>query len=303
MDAPDLTPAEAFAAYESVRSRLPAPPPVAGACRAAASLDALAGQFDVFLLDAFGVLNIGETAIPGVVERLRGLRASGKRMIVLTNAASFPTGELVAKYRRLGYDFAADEVISSRDALRAALAGQAARRWGVMIPEGASLADIPGKALLPLGDDAAPYAEAEGFLLLGSGGWTLARQARLEAALARDPRPVLVGNPDIVAPREAGFTIEPGRFAHLCADRTPVVPRFYGKPFPDVYAMAFERLGQVDRSRVVMVGDSLHTDVLGARVAGVAAALVTGWGFWSGVDPGPAIRASRLAPDFLLERP
>src|SRR5689334_5016588 len=83
MQAPDWTPARAFAAYESVRPRLPSPAPVAGVCRRVASLDALAPDFDVFLLDAFGVLNIGETAIPGVADRLRRLRAMGKRLMVL----------------------------------------------------------------------------------------------------------------------------------------------------------------------------------------------------------------------------
>ena len=279
------------------------PSPVAGACSRVASLEDLAADYDVFLLDAFGVLNIGETAIPGVVERLRRLRARDKRMMVLTNAASFPTGDLVAKYRRLGYDFAPGEVVSSRDALRAALPGGGAPRWGVMLPDGPGLADFPRGEFLPLADDPAAYDEAEGFLLLGSGGWTPARQTRLEAALARAPRPLMVGNPDIVAPREAGFTLEPGHFAHRCADLTGVAPAFFGKPFAGIYELAFARLGPVDRRRVVMVGDSLHTDVLGARVAGVAAALVTGWGFWSGTDPRPAIRSSRLAPDFLLDRP
>lgn len=303
MDAPDWTAARAFAAYEAVRPRLPSPAPVAGACRRIASLDELAAEFDVFLLDAFGVLNIGETAIPGVVDRLRRLRALGKRLMVLTNAASFPTPELVAKYHRLGYDFAPGEVVSSRDALRAALPAAGPRKWGVMIPEDASLGDIPAASLLTLADDPAPYAAVEGFLLLGSGGWTEARQARLESALASAPRPLLVGNPDIVAPRERGFTVEPGWFAHRAADRAGAAPAFFGKPFANVYDIAFARLGRLDRSRVVMVGDSLHTDVLGARTAGVAAALVTGWGFWHGADPAPAIRASGLAPDFLLDRP
>lgn len=53
---------EAFAAYEGVRHRLP---PVSrnAACQQFPDLDAIASEIDVFLLDAFGVLNIGDTAI------------------------------------------------------------------------------------------------------------------------------------------------------------------------------------------------------------------------------------------------
>jgi glycerol 3-phosphatase-2 len=61
-----------------VRHRLPTPRPPASSVHAT-NLDSIADQFDVFLLDAFGVLNIGETAIPGVVERVAGLKARGKQ--------------------------------------------------------------------------------------------------------------------------------------------------------------------------------------------------------------------------------
>ncbi len=56
--------------------------------------------------------------------------------------------------------------------------------------------------------------------------WTDARQTLLEASLQRAPRPVYVGNPDIVAPRENGFSTEPGSFAHRLADETGVSPQF-----------------------------------------------------------------------------
>jgi len=80
---------EAFAAYEAVRHRLPAGTRSA-ACQSLPDLDALADDVDVFLLDAFGVLNIGETAIPGVPERVVGLQKAGKRVIVVSNAAGYP---------------------------------------------------------------------------------------------------------------------------------------------------------------------------------------------------------------------
>jgi glycerol 3-phosphatase-2 len=106
----------AFREYESVRHRLPAVRRQAEFVRAE-NLDAIAEQFDVFLLDAFGVLNIGETAIPGVVDRVNGLRARGKQVMVVTNAAGYPSSVLHARYKRLGYSFGTDDVVSSRMAL------------------------------------------------------------------------------------------------------------------------------------------------------------------------------------------
>ena len=63
----------AFERYEAIRSRLPKaefpndPKP-------APNLAGIAANFGCFVLDAFGVLNRGEMAIPGAVERMEELR-------------------------------------------------------------------------------------------------------------------------------------------------------------------------------------------------------------------------------------
>jgi len=49
-------------------------------------------------LDVLGVLNRGETATPGVVERIEELRQLGKKLIVLKNAVSYTRAEVLAKY-------------------------------------------------------------------------------------------------------------------------------------------------------------------------------------------------------------
>ncbi len=294
---------EAFQAYEAVRHRLPSSGASGRAFRRVTDLGAVADEFDVFLLDAFGVLNIGEAAIPGTRERIDGLRAEGKTVIVVSNAAGFPHGALMEKYRRLGYDFAPEDVVTSRAALLAGMNGRRDLHWGLMATRSTGLRDLEGLNLTYLEEDPGPYAEVDGFLMIGSAAWTEERQALLEAALAARARPVLVGNPDIVAPREGGFSTEPGHFAHRLADSTGVMPQFFGKPFVNIFELAFQRLGSVDKSRTLMVGDSLHTDILGAQAAGVGSALVAGYGFFAGQDIDEAVRRSGIVPDIVVERP
>jgi ribonucleotide monophosphatase NagD (HAD superfamily) len=154
-----------------------------------------------------------------------------------------------------------------------------------------------------LEDDAQAYQQVEGFLLVGSGEWSQKRQDLLESALAHAPRPVCVANPDIVAPRETGFSTEPGYFAHKLAEHAGVSPTFYGKPFRNIYDLAFDVLGPVDRTRVAMVGDSLHTDILGAHTAGIASVLVSDYGFFAGEDALHAIERSGITPDFVARQP
>lgn len=298
-----MTADQAFAEYEAVRQVLPA---VVSSERDAVYLEdlsELSDRFDTFLLDAFGVLNIGEQAIPGVEARVADLIAAGKRVIVVSNAASVPLSSLVKKYRRLGYPFGPEDIVTSRQSLACALADADDHLWGAMGGDLHGLEDLGPVRTMSLRDDQDVYDRADGFLLIGSATWTEDRQSRLERALTSRPRPVLVGNPDIVAPRDEGFSVEPGYFAHRLSRLTDVVPEFYGKPYPNIYDLAFARLGVVDRSRVVMVGDSLHTDILGAQAAGVASALIAGYGFFANSDVPSAIAASGISPDFVLTRP
>lgn len=293
---------EAFAAYEAVRHRLPAVGRNAP-CELRANLDAIADEVDVFLLDAFGVLNIGETAIPGVPERVAGLQKRGKRVMVVSNAAGNPHSDLMLKYKRLGYNFAPEDIITSRKTTLHALVIAPVYHWGLMANEALGREDIGHLNATYLADDPAVYDRVEAFVMLGSAVWTEARQALLEAALIRNPRPVFVGNPDIVAPREDGFSTEPGSYAHRLADRTGVKPRFFGKPFRNIFDLAFAQLGAFNPARTVMVGDSLHTDILGGQAAGVKTALISNYGFFGGADVHGPIAASGIMPDYILQQP
>jgi len=294
---------EAFRAYEDVRHRLPDVARTDISYRTVETLADIADDFDVFLLDAFGVLNIGETAIAGTPERVADLKAAGKRVLVVSNAAGFPQATLMEKYARLGYDFTPEDVITSRAALLVGMNGLPDLHWGLMATRSAGLGDLEGLNLTYLEEDPTVYDRVDGFLMIGSAAWTDIRQDLLETSLRARMRPVLVGNPDIIAPREQGFSVEPGHFAHQLANRTGAVPEFFGKPFRNIFDLAFKRLGPVDRSRVLMVGDSLHTDILGAQTAGVASALISDYGFFAGQNVAAAISQAGIAPDFVVARP
>ncbi|MFV0514465.1 MAG: HAD-IIA family hydrolase [Jhaorihella sp.] len=292
---------EIFDLYQSVRPRLPVPSR-RGAARPAANLGEIAQPFDLILLDAFGVLNIGEAAIPGAAGRVAALRRAGKRVMVVTNAASYPKRHMMTRYRKLGFDFAPDDILSSRETLIAALSDPPPGTWGVMADPRWGLEELEPLDVSALGDDPGVYERAEGFILLGARGWSETRHSLLEQSLAARPRPVLVGNPDIVAPRDHGFSFEPGHFAHRLAGLTGVAPRFFGKPFAAVFDAALRRAPGISRDRVLMVGDTLHTDVLGGLAAGLRTALVTDTGSLHRGDPAGDIERSGIVPDYVLPR-
>ncbi|MFK7744248.1 MAG: TIGR01459 family HAD-type hydrolase [Roseobacter sp.] len=299
----ELSPSEAFIAYEAARSRMPKGIVGKPSPRRVNTLADLTDAFDVFLLDAFGVLNIGDQPIPGTPERVRDLQAMGKRVIVVSNAASVPVEDLLNKYKRLGYSFLRDDVITSRKAAIAAVSAAPDIHWGVMGLSGVSMSDFGDVKWSLLEDDPDTYSQVKGFLLLGSGEWTQDRHEILRKTLNERPRPVYVANPDIVAPRVGALSSEPGFFGHDLAETAGIAPVFFGKPFENIYDIVFQQLPEADRSRVVMVGDSLHTDVLGAQAANIASVLVSGFGFFAGQDVDMAISQSGIVPDFIVDRP
>ncbi|MAZ02243.1 MAG: TIGR01459 family HAD-type hydrolase [Sneathiella sp.] len=295
-----VTSIEIFERYEEIRPRLPAAK-FPSRCQSIDNLGAIADEIDVFLLDAFGVLNVGERVIPGAVDRLEMLAELGKQIFVLTNGATYDSGQACQKYLKFGFDLKPHQVISSRDAALSALKNFPGRfNWGVAATEYSGIEELPLETRL-LADDPRPYAEVDGFLFLSSADWTDHRQRLLTEALRHRPRPFIIGNPDLVAPREEGLSLEPGYFAHAIADETGSEPAFYGKPFEDVFdcALGAADLAGVDRSRIAMVGDTLHTDILGGAAAGLRTVLVTGHGLFKGIDTSGLIKRSGIVPDFI----
>lgn len=297
-----LTSAGVFRRYEEIRSRLPAMPGVAGA-RTVAGFSQIAPDFDVFFFDAFGVLNIGDTVIPGAPETIAALKAERKSTYVVTNAATQDGSALLRKYAAMGFNFAANEIVSSRAILLSSLGGfPEVMQWAAMLPDGGSRDGLPAGALT-FEDDPDRFWDAEGYLFLSSKGWDAERQERLISRLNRSPCPVLVGNPDLVAPREYGLSKEPGFFGHDILDRTDSPVRFFGKPFENAFetakAMALAQRGPTDPKRMAMVGDTLHTDILGGAAAGIRTVLVTDHGVLKGQDAHAYIEASGISPDFI----
>ena len=293
----------AFAAYEASRHRLPmAEFPTQS--RRVSNLSDLADDIDLFLLDAFGVLNMGEQVIPGAPERIAELRAMGKKVLVVSNAAGYPKTKLMQRYRDLGFDFTPRDVLSSREVLLAALPDMPRVHYGLMANEIFGREELEALSFDFLLDDRRVYDRAEGFIFLGSSIWNDDRQALLEASLQGNPRPVLVGNPDIVAPRDTGLSREPGHYAHRLADTTGIAPQFFGKPFGNVFGMALARVGQgIAPARTVMVGDTLQTDILGGRAMGLKTALTTDYGSLRGMNVADAIQRSGIVPDYILPGP
>ena len=292
-----LTTQSIFERYEEVRARLPRANAQRGSVQIQSLLD-ITDQADAFVFDAFGVLNVGETMIPGADLRLEQLRERGCAIRILTNAASYDRSGAIAKFKRLGLRVKDEEIITSRDAT---LLHMTEAHCGVIAADNDPLSDLHSTVTRLL-DDPADYEGVDQFLFLSTADWTSARQELLLNTMQARPRMLLIGNADLAAPRNDGFSVEPGFFGHQIADLFPNHVRFFGKPFPEVYDLVEASLPAVSRERIVMCGDALHTDILGAAARGWRSVLVTRDGLFAGHDTRAFSQQSGLFGDWRLER-
>jgi len=289
----------AFRFYEAVRHQLPEaefpekPQAVTG-------LLEIANQIDVFVFDAYGVLNVGGTPIDGAREVVAKLRQMGKKVFVLTNAATFPAHRSEAKFNNLGYDFAGHEIISSRMAAQHWVAAQDIKLWGVMGHKDSAPQDFAANTIM-LGSEPELYTKVNGFLLLSTWHWDTRQQELLDNAITSNPRPIVIANPDVIAPLEERFSTEPGFIGHRILARYGSEVIFHGKPFPSVFKIVENRLpASQNRARIAMIGDTLHTDVLGGASRGWSTVLVKDHGLFRGFDVAPFITQSGIVPNYIV---
>ena len=291
-----------IAMYEALRPHMPPAVPPPAPTRQVDRLVDILPHVDALILDGFGVINVGAGVIDGIHDLLETAAARDIAVMVLTNGAGQGAGASWAKYRDWGLPLTRQQVVSSRDSLEVALPAVAAGR--IVAPLGPAARPLDIGSELTLADDPDLFERAQCFAFLGAAGWDDTLQSALEGALARGGCDLLVGNPDISAPLGGSFSAEPGYWAVRAMQATGIVPRWYGKPHAAAFDLVLGRLEQVygrqfERGRVAMVGDSLHTDILGARAAGLQAVLLTGYGLFCNGGAHDMIEACGIAPDWI----
>ena len=283
-------------------ARLPAPVR-RGRAVPASNLLALVDRYDAFILDGYGVINVGPEPIPGIGDTISALRTAGREVMVLTNGAGRASWQTARRYAGWGLDIPERLVVSSRDALEASLAANPRPGlWGVMALPDSELETLPVETAL-LEDDEALYRRVAGFIFIRSEGWSVARHGLLAEALRESPRPVLIANPDISAPYPGGhYSAEPGYWALRIEAETGMRCEPYGKPFGPAFELALSRLGDagVRRGRVAMVGDGLYTDILGGLAAGLGTVLVTDHGLLKGLEWEARAAQAGILPDHVV---
>ena len=261
-------------------------------------MEDLLDRYDAFCFDGYGTLyNRGSFVYEGALDWYTMLRAAGKELRLITNAASDVDSVLAADAAKRGFAFSEAETISSGSLLKELCVELRSRRIGASFGARRDLREVyyigreTGKHVLEsCGIKAvAPAAEpVEPIVAISSAKETPETYEQAVKILKRPGAMLLVLNSDAWAPKipgDDGVTVrepvsgalsERLRRDSMCeANGGAGCETFYlGKPFPAIWEKVKRSLPE--GSRVLMVGDTLGTDVLGAKVAGFDSALVVG---------------------------
>ena len=250
----------------------------------------LIDHYDAFCFDGYGTLyNRGSFVYPGAMEWFQSLRRAGKQIRLVTNAASDVDEVLARDADKRGFDFSTEETISSGSLLKDLVTELHNR--GHEMREVYYIGRETGKNVLAkcemraVAMDAEP---AEPIVAISSAKDTPETYAQAVKILQKPGAILLVLNSDAWAPKipdENGVTVrepvsgalsERLRRDSVCeANGEEGCATFYlGKPFPQIWERVKASLPV--GSRVLMIGDTLGTDMYGAKIAGFDSALVVG---------------------------
>ena len=247
------------------------------------SFDELSDSYPVLFLDAFGVLRDGEGLIPGALDVIDRLRSRGKDLYVLTNDASRSTEELAKVYvdaegRQM---IAADRILSSGLLASEHLAQQIDSGQIAYLGSEKSSAYIRSAGLTPISIEACTdQTKLAAIALLDDEGFDwmdgLNRSLNLLRAKAL---PVVVANGDLAYPTQGGLeAVAIGSLAGLLEKILDTNFVRCGKPGELMFSKAFEKAALdhpgLRRSDILMVGDTLQTDIKGGRDFGLDTLLV-----------------------------
>lgn len=245
----------------------------------------------LFLLDMDGTLYLDDRLFPGAADFLAKIRACGGKYLFLTNNSSKGVDAYVEKMTRLGVPAAPADFLTSVDALIVFLErtyGAAVKKKKMYVVGTRSfraqlaaadflLTETPDDdtALLILGfDRELTYRKLEDACRLLARGVQEARTSGdAKAAAGLTAVDYYATNPDWVCPTAFGSVPDCGSMAWMLEKATGRLPKFIGKPEPEMALLAMAQCG-CSAAETLLIGDRLYTDIACGNRAGVDTAFV-----------------------------
>lgn len=247
------------------------------------NLAEISDAYDAVFCDLWGCLHDGVRALPEAVEALRGYKARGGKVVLLTNAPR-PRADVARQLDRFGvptdcWDTIATSGDSARVAMFRGIIGN--KVWFMGQDYDMTFFKPPRIVEDPVPVERVALEDAEGIACLGPfephadpsvnrPEFLYAKQKGLK---------LLCANPDLVVDRGGVREWCAGALAALYTEMGGE-SLYFGKPHPPVYTLARQRLAalgeDIPDSRILCIGDGINTDIMGAMGEDLDSLFITG---------------------------
>jgi len=273
------------------------------------SFQSIFPKYKAIFLDSYGVLVNHRGMIPGVSTIIQEIRNQHIPLRVLTNSAARTAEKQADKYQRRGLEsIQPSDIITSGMMAKMFLSNKIKSGTVAYLGTTQAAAYIIESNLtaLPVGQvtdeniqeiSAMVFLDDEGF------DWNFDINATVNLLRKRNI-PTIVANSDKIYPvAKNDVSIATGGIAQLVESILGREFIHFGKPDSQMFMYAFEQLPPslaLHRKDILMVGDTLHTDILGGNKFGVDTLLVLS-GNTRKEEYKTRIRATGVIPDFVSE--
>lgn len=239
-----------------------------------------------FLIDLDGVLYIDDRPLSGAPEVMGWLRDHNYPVRFLTNTTMKSRDQLVEKLNRFGIHAEPQEVFSTCVVAARWLAAKGISRAQLLIAESARrdfsgfeiTSDQPQAVVVgDLGPDWSFDVLNEAFLAIRAGALFVALQKNRFWCTQKGP------------------VLDAGAFVAALEYATETEATLVGKPNPAYFETALRDLG-LPAGQVAMVGDDIHSDIVGAQAVGARTVLVK-----TGKYQLDKQKPSSIVPDWVLD--
>jgi HAD superfamily hydrolase (TIGR01450 family) len=266
-------------------------------------------KYEVLFFDAFGVLKTYQGLMPGIEKTFEYLEKQGKEYYIVTNDASRSPAQLAESYHRSGLSVITAERIVSSGMLTKEYLGLKVNDGIVAYlgtPESSHYIESSGLHTMPVSAiDSTNIDKVNAFIFLDDEGFDWAADLNKTVNILRKRTiPVIVANTDKAYPvsiTDVGIAI-----GGIAAMIESIIGRQFirfGKPDSQMFMFAYDLIRDyrpINKKQIVMVGDTLQTDILGGNKFGFDTVLVLS-GNTLPKDVDTRITATGIMPTYICD--
>ena len=240
------------------------------------TLEDLAGQFDAFFIDQFGVIMDTSGPYPFAVDAIKRLSEYNKPIVLISNSGK-RAEKNCARLERLGFEL---------NLFTAVITSGEGAYWTIKNKFQDVCSTTPKIYLISRNADTSPINglyceiakntdEADYLIIAGSESdrKPLNYYTSLLEPLATRGVPAFCTNPDLMMLTPNGTSFGAGLIAKEYEKMGGPVT-WFGKPHPLIYKFALNKIPEINSKKVLCIGDSVEHDIRGSFNANCSSALV-----------------------------